>query len=88
MPRSKARLSASGPGDSTSVAMPRREDAGQRGSGPQSGRVAAQRVCGQAAAVHPMDPGRRKPLNATYNAVSGPERRRPLPQEPACGKFW
>jgi hypothetical protein len=41
------------------------------GLGPQGGHIALQRLCGQAAAVHRMDPGRRKPLNATNNTQNG-----------------
>jgi hypothetical protein len=54
-------------------AMPRWEDAAKEPTvegerlGPQGSHVALKRVCGHAAAVHRMDPGRRKPLNATYN---------------------
>lgn len=52
--------------------MPAKEPAVKgEGLGPQGGRVALQCVCGQAAAVHRMDPSRPKPLNATYNAQNG-----------------
>src|SRR5258708_38718625 len=52
--------------------MPAKEPAveGER-LGPQGGHVALQRVCGHAATVHRMDPGRRKPLNATNNTQYG-----------------
>src|SRR5258708_7834346 len=52
--------------------MPAKEPAveGERW-GHQGGHVALQRVCGHAATVHRMDPGRRKPLNATNNTQYG-----------------
>ena len=52
--------------------MPAKEPAVEdEGLGPQGGHVALQCLCGQAAAVHRMNPGRRKPLNATDNTENG-----------------